>query len=68
VLCALNFYAQGSYQKAVGVDSKVSIAQSTVSIIIQEITSTINQYLLRQYIHFPSTLEEIQQVIQRYIC
>nr|XP_012217247.1 PREDICTED: uncharacterized protein LOC105669078 [Linepithema humile] len=64
VLCALNFYAQGSYQKAVGVDSRLSIAQPTVSVILQEITSAINNYLLRQWIRFPTTLQEIQQIVQ----
>ncbi|CAL1683331.1 unnamed protein product [Lasius platythorax] len=54
VLCALSFYAQGSYQKAVGVD-QLCIAQSTVSIIIKEVTSAINQYLLRQYVQFSMT-------------
>ncbi|XP_067207117.1 putative nuclease HARBI1 [Linepithema humile] len=65
VLCALNFYAQSSYQKAVGVDSRLSIAQPTVSVILQEITSAINNYLLRQWIRFPTTLQEIQQIVQR---
>ncbi|XP_018403085.1 PREDICTED: putative nuclease HARBI1 [Cyphomyrmex costatus] len=46
VLCALNFYAQGSYQKAVGVDCRLSIAQSTVSTFLQEVTCAINDHLL----------------------
>ncbi|XP_032664673.1 uncharacterized protein LOC116841142 [Odontomachus brunneus] len=66
ILCALNFYAQGSYQKAVGVDSRLSIAQSTVSVILQQITRAINQHLLRQHIHFPTTPQEVRDIIQRY--
>ncbi|XP_071581033.1 putative nuclease HARBI1 [Temnothorax nylanderi] len=65
VLCALNFYAQGSYQKAVGVDSRLNIAQSTVSVILQQITLAINEHLLRQWIHFPTTPQEIQQTVER---
>ncbi|XP_018406824.1 PREDICTED: putative nuclease HARBI1 [Cyphomyrmex costatus] len=65
VLCALNFYAQGSYQKAVGVDSRLSIAQPTVSIILKQITSAINHHLLRRWIHFPTTPEEVQEIVQR---
>ncbi|KYQ58419.1 hypothetical protein ALC60_02596 [Trachymyrmex zeteki] len=65
VLCTLNFYAQGSYQKAVGVDCRLSMAQSTVSMFLQEVTCAINDHLLRQWIHFPITSQEIQQAVQR---
>jgi len=49
------------------VDSRLSIAQPTVSVILKEITCAINNHLLRQWIHFPTTLQEIQQIVQRYI-
>lgn len=65
-MCALNFYGQGSYQKSVGADSRLDIAQSTVSIILSEITSAINEFLLRRWVHFPTTPQEIQEAIQRY--
>ncbi|RLU24777.1 hypothetical protein DMN91_002867 [Ooceraea biroi] len=65
VLCALNFYGQGSYQKGVGVDSKLSIAQPTVSIILKEVTIAINERLLRQWIRFPTIPQEIQEIMQR---
>jgi len=42
----------------------LSIAQSTVSTFLQEVTCAINDHLLRQWIRFP-TPQEIQQAIQR---
>lgn len=66
-MCGLNFYAQGSYQKAVGIDSRLSIAQSTVSVILYEITCAINEHHMRQWIHFPTRPQEVQQIVQRYI-
>jgi len=49
VLCALNFYAQDNYQKVVGVDCRLSITQFTVSILLQEVTCAINDYLLEAF-------------------
>jgi len=47
------------YYKAVGVDCRLSMAQFTVSIFLQEATRAINDYLLRQWIRFLTTSQEI---------
>lgn len=49
-----------------GADSRLNIAQSTVSIILKEVTSAINDHMLRQWIHFPTTQQEIQEIVQKY--
>jgi len=62
---ALNFYAQDNYQKAIGVDCRLSITQSTISTFLREVTCAINDHLLKQWIRFPTTPQKIQQAVQR---
>ncbi|VEN46497.1 unnamed protein product, partial [Callosobruchus maculatus] len=56
VLCALNFYGQGSYQKGVGSDAHLGLSQAAVSKTINEVTDALNNpAILPQFIQFPTT-------------
>jgi hypothetical protein len=54
VLCALHFYAQGSYQKSVSQDINFPMCQSSVSNCINAITTTLNDHFAH-LIKFPIT-------------
>uniref|UniRef100_A0A6P7HBR8 Uncharacterized protein LOC114348829 n=1 Tax=Diabrotica virgifera virgifera TaxID=50390 RepID=A0A6P7HBR8_DIAVI len=56
VLCALHFYAHGSYQKSVGQDFLLGMSQSVVSRCIGEISRLLSTHLSRRYIIFPTTI------------
>uniref|UniRef100_A0A6P7GWI4 Nuclease HARBI1 n=1 Tax=Diabrotica virgifera virgifera TaxID=50390 RepID=A0A6P7GWI4_DIAVI len=56
VLCALHFYAHGSYQKSVGQDFLLGMSQSVVSRCIGEISRVLSTHLSRRYIIFPTTI------------
>lgn len=55
MFCALNFYAHGSYQKAVGQDFHVALSQASVSRCLDVVTDAIVSNLLNTYIKFPMT-------------
>lgn len=56
VLCALNFYGQGSYQKGVGADAHLGFSQTVVSHAIEEVTNALNTPdIMTRYIKFPMT-------------
>jgi hypothetical protein len=54
VLCALHFYAQGSYQKSVSQDINFPMCQSSLSNCINAITTTLNDHFAH-LIKFPIT-------------
>jgi nuclease HARBI1 len=56
VLCALHFYATGSYQGSVGENHNIVLAQTNVSRVISLVSLMICE-LLPQYIQFPVTVE-----------
>ncbi|KAF5270785.1 hypothetical protein FQR65_LT17802 [Abscondita terminalis] len=58
VLAALHFYAQGSYQKAVGQDYSLGLSQSSVSRCIKDVNTALEN--LYHLIKFPTTEEECQ--------
>lgn len=61
--CAtLNFLASGSYQRRVGSDAFASISQSCVSRSIKSITRVIATKMMDDYIRFPQSLHEIQEL------
>lgn len=62
VLCALNFYAGGSYQQRVGRDAHNYVSQSIVSRSIQQISKMISTNLGPPYIQFPQTDDAIDSV------
>ncbi|KAG8234994.1 hypothetical protein J437_LFUL013874 [Ladona fulva] len=54
VLCALHFYAQGSYQKSAGSDTNLGLCQSSVSCAVEEVTAALNtREILMKWICFP---------------
>lgn len=58
VLVAINFYANGSYQRAVGNQCELVVSQPSTSRCIRRITHLMNVQLLRPWIKFPMTVEE----------
>lgn len=57
ILCALHFYAQGTYQKSTGQDMNCPMSQSSVSRCINIITDILNEHFGYK-VHFPQTDEE----------
>lgn len=55
---ALRFFAQGSYQLAVGEDVVVGLAQQTVSQILEEVATAIENTLCRKHIRLAMSEEE----------
>ncbi|CAG9563655.1 unnamed protein product [Danaus chrysippus] len=62
ILAAVRFYAVGSYQRFVGQDYNIVLAQRTVSKVVKEVSYAIVHRLLNVYIKFPSTAEERRAV------
>ncbi|XP_071652534.1 putative nuclease HARBI1 isoform X1 [Temnothorax longispinosus] len=58
VLTAINFYANGSYQRPVGNQCELVISQPSTSRCIRRVTHFMNVYLLRRWILFPMTVQE----------
>lgn len=58
VLIAVNFYANGSYQRPVGNQCELVISQPSASRCIRRVTYLINVHLLRNWIKFPMTPAE----------
>jgi len=54
VLVAINFYANGSYQRPVGNQCELVISQPATS-CIRKVTQLMNMHLLWQWIKFPMT-------------
>ncbi|KAK5641165.1 hypothetical protein RI129_009712 [Pyrocoelia pectoralis] len=59
VLITLHFLAVGSFQNSVGSNAWVSVSQTTVSRVINEICSVIAQHLLPICVRFPTTNEQV---------
>ncbi|CAG4972049.1 unnamed protein product [Colias eurytheme] len=57
VLCALSFYATGSYQRIVGMAKY--LGQTTVSKYVREVTDAlVNPLILNKFVKFPTTREQ----------
>lgn len=65
-MAALQFYAQGSYQRSIGNQSHLNISQTTTSHCIHVVTDAINRRLLRRWVKFPMTEEDRQQARQKF--
>lgn len=61
-MVALNFFAQGSYQKAVGQDYFVPMSQSSVSRCITAVNTALESMYFK--INFPSNEEE-QSIVKQ---
>lgn len=58
VLCALRFYATGSYQRCLGENYNFGMGQSTIHKYIHIVTNAIHDNLVENNIKFPTTEEE----------
>lgn len=61
MLIAIQFYAQGSFQRSVGNQFQFNVSQPTTSRCIHAVTDAINLRLLRTWIKFPMTEEDRQR-------
>ncbi|XP_025158261.1 putative nuclease HARBI1 [Harpegnathos saltator] len=66
VLIAIQFYAQGSYQRSVGNQFQWIVSQSTTSRCLHAVTEAINRRLLRRWVKFPMTEENRQQARAKF--
>ncbi|RVE42632.1 hypothetical protein evm_012718 [Chilo suppressalis] len=65
VLCALLFYANGDYQRVIGVANDYS--QEAISRYVQEVTKALNHpNIIKLFIKFPSTRVERDNMKQRF--
>ncbi|XP_053616898.1 putative nuclease HARBI1 [Plodia interpunctella] len=65
VLCALSFYATGSYQRIVGMGKY--LGQTTVSKYITEVTNALNnRNILSKFIKFPTNRAERDIIRQKF--
>lgn len=60
VLAALRFFAQGSYQKCVGNEANVAMAQQTFSRTLTEVCQAM-EAIAFQWVHFPLTQAEKEE-------
>lgn len=58
VMCALHFFASGSYQRVVGKDPFAFLSQTMVSRIVKKISEVITNNLSEKYVKLPLTEEE----------
>lgn len=58
---ALHFFANGSYQKAVGKDYQCGLSQPSVSRSLKEIVNILNEHF-SHLIKFPNNLMEITSI------
>lgn len=56
ILCALRFFATGSFQRSVGQDTLSSLSQTSVSRCVSEISMALNR-IAHRYVQFPKKEE-----------
>lgn len=66
MLIAIQFYAQGSYQRSVGNQFQCNVSQPTTSRCLHAVTEAINRRLLRRWVKFPMTEEDRQQARAKF--
>lgn len=66
VLCALRFYATGSYQRCLGEEYNCSIAQSTVHKYVHLVTNLLVENFVALHIAFPDTLQERREIQREF--
>ncbi|XP_037505830.1 putative nuclease HARBI1 [Rhipicephalus sanguineus] len=68
VLCALRFFATGSFQGSVGSETMIHIAQSTVRDCIKRVAQAIVKVSARNgWVRFPTTTEEKEAVKEGFL-
>lgn len=58
----LRFLADGSYQKGVGNDFNVGVAQSTFSKILKEVLNVLEKEICSEFIKFPESVQEKEEI------
>ncbi|KAJ8913342.1 hypothetical protein NQ315_008732 [Exocentrus adspersus] len=67
VLCALNFFGQGSFQKAVGCDFILGLSQTSVSRCLDEVVAALNRpEILAANVRFPDSEAERRAIIRMH--
>jgi len=66
MLIAIQFYAQGSYQRSVGNQFQFNVSQTTTSRCLHAVTDAINLRLLRRWVKFPMTEEDRQRAREKF--
>lgn len=63
----LRFYATGAYQRVLGRGFDISISQQSMSRAIHEVTIAIEETFAEEWVRFPRTEEEKNQIKQRFM-
>ncbi|XP_054924575.1 putative nuclease HARBI1 [Dermacentor andersoni] len=68
VLCALRFFATGSFQASVGSEETIRVSQSTVSECVRRVAeAVVNAGARNKWVHFPKTAEEKAAVKEGFL-
>ncbi|XP_049274041.1 putative nuclease HARBI1 [Rhipicephalus sanguineus] len=67
VLCALRFFATGSYQGAIASDEDVATSQSSVSRTIHAVVEAIVERLGDEWIAFPASTQELAAAKEGFV-
>lgn len=67
VLCALRFFACGSYQQSVANEYCLKVSQPTASRAITQVCNAANKKLLRKWTVFPTDEREIQTIKRQFM-
>ncbi|KAJ8929482.1 hypothetical protein NQ314_017814 [Rhamnusium bicolor] len=66
VLCALRFFASGSYQWDIAKHMNHAISQTSVLKTIQEVIGALNRpELVNRYVHLPRNMPELVQLREK---
>ena len=64
-MCALKFFATGSYQQDIGDNKNVALSQASVSRSIHEVIDAVHSSgLFSSKIKFPENVEELNRIRQ----
>lgn len=58
----LRFFADGSYQRGVGNDFNIGLAQSTFSKILTELLDVLEKEICFDFIKFPESIQEKEEI------
>ncbi|KAH7977634.1 hypothetical protein HPB49_003063 [Dermacentor silvarum] len=68
VLCALRFFATGSFQASVGSEETIRVSQSTVSECVRRVAeAVVNAGARNKWVHFPRTSKEKAAVKEGFL-
>ncbi|XP_065280214.1 putative nuclease HARBI1 [Dermacentor albipictus] len=67
VLCALRFFATGSFQASVGSEERIRVSQSTVSECVRRVAEAVVIAGARKWVQFPKAAEEKAAVKEGFL-